>query len=102
MTGVQTCALPIYNHHVKQNGLDKKYELINNGEKIKYIHLMTPNPINENVIGFMDVLPKELGLHKYIDFDTQFQKTLLDPLDAVLDAIGWKNEKVASLEDFFS
>ena len=63
---------------------------------------MTPNPINENVIGFMDVLPKELGLHKYIDFDTQFQKTLLDPLDAVLDAIGWKNEKVASLEDFFS
>lgn len=91
----------LFNHHVKRNGLDKKYELVKNGEKMKYVHLLTPNPINENVIGFMDVLPKELGLHRYIDYDTQFQKTFLDPLDIIFNAIGWKTEKVASLEDFF-
>ena len=91
----------LFNHHVKKNGLDKKYELIKNGEKIKYIHLMTPNTINENVVGFMDVLPKELNLHRYVDVDTQFQKTFLDPLDIIFGAIGWKTEKVASLEDFF-
>jgi DNA polymerase elongation subunit (family B) len=91
----------LFNHHVKRNGLDKKYELIKNGEKIKFVMLMTPNPINENVIGFMDVLPKELGLHRYVDYETQFQKTFLDPLDIIFDAIGWKTEKVANLEEFF-
>ena len=100
-TPIHVRASLLYNHYVKKNGLDKKYELVKNGEKIKYLHLLTPNPINENVVGFMDVLPKELGLHRFIDVDTQFQKTFLAPLDIIFKAINWKTEKVASLEDFF-
>lgn len=91
----------LFNHHVKRNGLDSKYELINNGEKIKYLHLKLPNPINENVIGFMTVLPTELGLHNYIDYDTQFQKTFLDPIDTIFEAIGWNTKDVSTLESFF-
>ena len=91
----------LYNHYVKDKNLDKKYTLIQNGEKIKFCYLKMPNPIRENIISFPDYLPEELQLHKYIDYDTQFQKTFLDPIQPILDAIGWSTEEKVSLEDFF-
>ena len=91
----------LYNHLVTNHSLKKKYQHINNGDKIKFIYLRTPNPIHENVIAFPDYLPEEFKLHSYIDYDMQFQKTFLDPIDPILGAVGWTSEEVASLEDFF-
>jgi len=65
------------------------------------VYLHYPNPIRENVIGFPEDLPEELGLSKYIDHNTQFEKTFLAPLKIILDAIGWSTEKRVTLEDFF-
>ena len=91
----------LYNKLVEDNQLKKKYELINNGEKIKFIYLRQPNSIHENVIAFPSYLPEEFGLRKYIDHETQFQKTFLDPIEPVLEAVGWTSKEVANLEDFF-
>lgn len=81
----------LHNHFIKEKGLNQ-YEQIMNGEKIKYCYLRTPNPIKENIITFKQYLPPELGLHKYIDYPTQFQKAFIKPMEAILDAIGWEAE----------
>jgi hypothetical protein len=91
----------LFNHFIKKNGLDKQYELIQDGNKVKFCYLKMPNPISENVISFPNFLPKELGLHEYIDYDMQFSKTFKDPLKIVSDAIKWKVEYISTLEDFF-
>ncbi len=92
----------LYNHYVKKHKLDNKYSLIQNGEKIKFCYLKKPNIIHENIISFIQDFPRELNLDKYIDYDLQFEKAFLEPLKAILDAIGWSVEKTANLESFFS
>ena len=92
----------LHNHYVKEHGLEKKYSMINNGDKIKFIHLKKANPIRENVIAFNNDFPYELGLHKYIDYELQFDKAFLEPVKVILDSIGWNVEKVVNLELFFS
>ena len=91
----------LYNYYVKENKLDNKYSLINNGEKIKFVYLKKANPIRENVISFISDFPLELGIDKYIDYDLQFEKAFLDPVKVILDAIGWNVEKTVNLELFF-
>ena len=91
----------LFNHYVKKNGLDAKYNAINNGEKIKFCYLKKPNPIHENVISFINEFPVELGLAKYIDYDLQFDKSFLEPVKTILDSIGWSVEKTATLDSFF-
>ena len=92
----------IYNNLIKSNKLGKKYQLIKEGEKIKFIYLTEPNNIQSNVISFTGMLPEELDIKKYIDYNTQFNKSFVEPLKIILDSIGWKTEQVSSLEEFFS
>ena len=69
--------------------------------RLHFTYLTTPNPINENVISFMNVLPREFDLHRFIDYDMQFDKAFVDPLKVVISLIGWNVEPVASLDNFF-
>lgn len=91
----------LYNHYIKEKELTNKYSTINNGEKIKFVYLKKANPIRENVISFISDFPHEIGIDKYIDYDLQFDKAFLEPVKAILDAIGWNVEKVVNLELFF-
>lgn len=100
-TPINSRAAILYNYMLKQTGTQNKYETIKDGEKIKYIHLNPRNPLREDVIGFYTVLPPEFGMHQFIDNDKQFEKAFLDPAKIILNAIGWKAEESASLEDFF-
>ena len=92
----------LFNHYVKEKNLTNKYSLIGNGEKVKFIYLKKPNIIQENIISFIQDFPSELGLDKYIDYELQFEKSFLEPLKSILDAIGWKTEHTTTLESFFN
>ena len=90
----------LYNNLLKKNKL-KKYEQIQEGDKVKFIQLKEPNPLRENIISFIGALPKEFDLHQYIDYDNQFDKSFLEPLRFIVNAIGWSFERQSTLDSFF-
>jgi DNA polymerase elongation subunit (family B) len=92
----------IFNNLLKTHKLEKQYATIKEGEKIKFLYLKEPNTIQSNIISFSENLPKEFDIHKFIDYDTQFNKSFLEPLKIILTCLNWKTEHVSSLEDFFS
>ena len=63
--------------------------------------MKTTNPIQENCINIFGELPKEFGIEKYVDYQTQFEKSFLEPLKNVLQCIGWTHEKVITIGSFF-
>ena len=91
----------LYNKLLKDNGLTTKYQVIQEGEKLKFTYLRTPNPLKDTVISFPVRLPKELGLQDYIDYDTQFQKSFVEPVKVILDCVGWEVERRNTLESLF-
>ena len=42
----------VYNHLVKTQKIENKYQIIQDGDKIKYLYLKEPNHIRENCVGF--------------------------------------------------
>jgi DNA polymerase elongation subunit (family B) len=92
----------IYNHLIESNNLEKKYQLIQEGDKIKFLYLREPNPLGTHVITFAGEVPEEFNLREYIDYDMMFEKSFLDPLNSLLSCIGWQVREQATLEGLFS
>ena len=96
----------LYNHFVRKQKLTNKYPLIQEGEKIKFLNMRTPNHMQSGVISFITKLPKELDIHKYLDYDMQFDKAFVEPLTFICNQIGWKIDRSygtqTTLEDFFT
>lgn len=92
----------IYNSLLKEHKLETKYPVIRDGDKIKFVYLKTPNPARDSVVSSPGELPKQLNLYPYIDYDTQFDKSFMEPIRSILDAVGWQiKEQRATLEHFF-
>ena len=105
----------IYNEFIKKHDLEGSFNLIQAGDKIKYIYLKTPNTLGEtivnstgrsvkktypNVIAFVDYNFIQY-IKDYIDYDTQFEKTLIKPLEFMANAINFTvKEKAMDLFDF--
>ena len=105
----------IYNEFIKKHNLEGSFNLIQAGDKIKYIYLKTPNTLGEtivnstgrsvkktypNVIAFVDYNFIQY-IKDYIDYDTQFEKTLIKPLEFMANAINFTvKEKAMDLFDF--
>jgi DNA polymerase elongation subunit (family B) len=96
----------IYNYNLNKLKLGKKYRKITDGDKIKFLHLIKPNPLGgvagqDQIIAFPNSLPKEFGLKEFIDYNKQFEKSFLEPIKNILEKIGWNHEHVSTLKGFF-
>ncbi len=92
----------LYNEVLRGGAYDPvKYPPIEEGSKIKYCYLKIPNPIKENVLGFVNDIPPDSGLARYFDYDTMFKKIFLDPLEGIATPASLSLEEKASLDEFF-
>lgn len=99
-TPIQVRGALVYNHYLDTKGY-KKLERVLEGEKVKFSYLTMPNPIQSDVVSVPSMLPPQIGLHKYIDYNTQFNKGFLEPVNSILKVIGWNPRKVNTLDSFF-
>jgi hypothetical protein len=85
--------------------LTKKYPNIQEGDKIKFLHIIQPNVYQCSAFSFLTKFPKELKLIENIDYDMQFEKSFVDPLKFITDKINWTIDTSygtqITLEDFF-
>ena len=100
-TPIHVRASLLYNKHLEEKKLTKKYPNIYEGDKVKFCYMKLPNPMRENVFAVPQVLPPEFKIDDYIDYDKQFDKSFKEPLNHITEAIGWRLDKQADLLDFF-
>lgn len=91
----------LYNHYLREKNLIQNYKMIHEGDKLRFVYLKTPNPIHEDVIAFIDDIPEEFGLIEFVDYDKMFEKTFLDAMQGILDAVKWSAQVQTTLEEFF-
>ena len=82
-----------HNKLIMDNKMQKWYQPIENGDKIKFTYLKLPNPIKNNAIAFAEKLPKEFGLDKYVDYDMQWEKAFYKPVEGIASIINWTMEE---------
>jgi DNA polymerase elongation subunit (family B) len=82
---IQVRAAAMYNYALNQNPLaKKKYEMIHTGSKIKFYYAKTRTP--DEVFAFIPgSYPYELA--PPIDYDVQFARTVIDPLNRIFEAM---------------
>lgn len=90
-----------YNQQLKKYGLENRYPLIEDGDSIFVLLLKVPNPTRFEEIAHKGMIPKELGLEKYYDYDTMFEKNFFNPVKSYADVVGWKAEDTPDLTGFF-
>jgi len=78
-----------YHNYVLNNSKYKaKYSLIRSSEKIKFYYVKTKSEIENNVFGYLN------GAYPYeyappVDFDEQFNRVILDPINRFVEAMGY-------------
>lgn len=92
----------MHNKYLKDNNLEDQYAPIQAGDKCKRIFLQTPNIFGAEVIAYTnDGFVKEILKSGCVDYDTQFEKNFMKPLDLMVAPLKYNLEKeTADLEDW--
>jgi len=92
----------LYNHLIAKHAVGAKYETIQEGDKIRFLYLTMPNTLGENCVGFIGRLPTEFQLTNYVDYDTMWEKSFIEPLNGIIEGLGWSARPQATLADLFT
>lgn len=90
-----------YNFLLKKFELTDRFSPIYDGDKIKFVYLRMPNPYFTPVLAAPKHMPAEFEIEKYIDWETQFDKSFLEPIRHIMEVIPWKPEKLSTLDGMF-
>ena len=95
----------LYNYLVEKNKLGNKYPKIQEGDKIRFLHLRQPNIYQSSAFSFITQFPKELDLKDKIHTELQFEKSFVEPIRFITEKMNWLIDSSygtqGSLEDFF-
>lgn len=96
----------VYNNYITQKNLISKYNIIEDGNKMKYVYLKLPNIFNSEVVGFPNDIQHQTfiednDIEKYVDYKKMFEGIVIKPLDPLISALDWNFEKKIKLTDFF-
>ena len=90
----------VHNKYITENNLESQYQLIQAGTKTKRLYLVEPNPLQSNIVAFTDDRFIE-QFKDYIDFDVNFEKGFLKPLELMTTALQWDLRRTtAGLDDW--
>ena len=95
----------LYNYLLEKNKLQHKYPPIQEGDKLRFLHLRQPNVYQSSAFSFMTEVPRELDIYDKIDYDEQFTKSFVEPLKFITDKMNWLLDtsygEQGTLEEFF-
>ena len=84
-----------YHHNILLDrfGIERKYEKITSGDKIRYFHVKKPNSFGLSVIGYKYYYPKEFQSVFDIDYETMFEKIIFSVIERFYEAVNWTVKK---------
>jgi hypothetical protein len=83
-----------HNNYIKDNDLESLYAPIQAGDKCKRLYLMEPNEFHSNIVAFTsDQFTKEIEKHNCVDYDTNFEKNFMKPLNLMVEPMNYDLEK---------
>jgi len=96
-------AAMVYNKWLKETGLENEYPAIQEGEKIRFVHLKKPNYFDSDTFGFINRLPNDPIIRDFLDYETMYDKAFLHIINDILEKIGLCdiNSKTTSLDELF-
>lgn len=79
-----------YNQLLKLHKLDKKYETIGSGDKVRFFYVKKPNKYNVDSIAYKYEWPEEFDAFFKPDYDKIYQKLIFAPIERFYNAVNWK------------
>ena len=81
-----------HNMYIRDYELEGKYAPIQAGDKCKRVFLVEPNKFHSNIVAYTnDLFTQEFDC--CVDFDTNFEKSFLKPLQLMVEPLGYNLEK---------
>ena len=85
---INSRAALVTNRYIEQNNLSDQFQPISPNDKIKILYMKTPNPLNSNVMAFIDNRFAEM-FRQYVDFDENWDKFFLAALEIMTNPLNY-------------
>jgi DNA polymerase, archaea type len=82
-----------HNMLLKKFDIEKKYETISSGDKVRYFYLQQPNPYNLPSLAYKYYYPDEFKKIFHVDYDKMFEKNLYAVIERFYDNVKWSIQK---------